>query len=321
VKAAVTAYDVHGVVLEVEAPPEVAAVVDARLLAFRGATRPADVAVTYRRGRTLAPPGEKGRPVYDRRGAQVLWFEDAGTLVLDDPAVRAVCRPAAGTLDVDLLADDGATLWLATHGVLTLCLLEILRHRGRYGVHAGSVVLDGTVVLLPGTSGSGKTTLALALAAAGCPLLGDDTAFVDAEATTVLGFPDEVDVTAGTVALLPALAAHLPGRPPPGWPKWPVRPELLGATPAGLTGPPRVLVFPRVSRRMAPRPRPLDRDEALLALVPDVLLTAPDVVAGHLAALAALVGAVPSYALDTGTDLAAAAAAVLAVLPAPAMVP
>lgn len=318
--AAVTTYDLHGVVVEVAAPPEVAVVVDGRLLRFRCSARPADVTVTYRRGRTLAVPRGTGRPVYDRQGARVLWFDEAGydeagTLFLDDPSVRAVCRPAAGTLEVDLLADDGATLWLATHGVLTLCLLEILRHRGMFGVHAASVVRDGTVVLLPGTSGSGKTTLALALAAAGFDLLGDDTAFVDASATTVLGFPDEVDVTAGTVALLPGLSAHLPVAPPVGWPKWPVRPELLAATAGCLTGPPRALVLPRVTGRVAPRLSRLDPDEALLALAPDVLLTSPVVVAGHLAAIAALVRAVPSYALETGTDLAASAAAVLGALP------
>src|SRR5262245_3573357 len=59
--------------------------------------------------------------------------------------------------------EDG-DLWTLSHPLFTLPLVEMLKRRGLYGLHAGGVCLHGRALLLPGTSGSGKTTLTLALA-------------------------------------------------------------------------------------------------------------------------------------------------------------
>ncbi|HQC53960.1 MAG TPA: hypothetical protein PLE92_12545, partial [Lentisphaeria bacterium] len=59
-------------------------------------------------------------------------------------------------------------------GYLLPILTYLLAVHDRYIVHAAGVVVKDKALLLMGESGSGKTTSALAFAAAGLPLLGDD---------------------------------------------------------------------------------------------------------------------------------------------------
>ena len=312
-----TSYDVHGVVMKVDAPSEIAAVVDSRLLPFRCADGGGpSVVLSWRRltdngeSAGVQPPLGTGRPVYDRVGAEVLWWDDAETLWLNDPKVRAVCRPRAGTVEIDVLDDDGATRWLATHGVLTLALIEVLRRRQLFNIHAAAVATPQGSLLLAGNSGSGKTTLSLALARTGLPLLGDDTALLCAtdHAVAVHAFTDEVDVTADTVHLLPWLAEHVSSDPPSGWPKWPLRPEkLLAGSPTPVTTP-LALMFPIITSEKRSSMKPVDADTALAALLPNVLLTAADVVQAHVNVLARLVREVPAYRVESGRDPAEAAA-------------
>jgi hypothetical protein len=70
---------------------------------------------------------------------------------------------------------------------------------------------------------------------------------------------------------------------------------------------PRALIFPEVVRDQPSRLDPLDPKEALLRLVPDVLLTQPAGTQSHLQALAALLARVRCYRLQSGADLDATA--------------
>ena len=62
-------------------------------------------------------------------------------------------------------------------------------------------------MLVPGTSGAGKSTLTVTLVRAGFDFLSDDTVFLtpDDDGIVVSGFPDEIDVTEGTIAMFPEL--------------------------------------------------------------------------------------------------------------------
>jgi len=97
---------------------------------------------------------------------------------------------------------------VAGHPLFTIALVELLKRRGRYSLHAACAAVDGHGIVLAGASEAGKSTLAIALALAGMQFVSDDTVFLSSAAggVEVLGFPDEVDMTPRTVAMFPALA-------------------------------------------------------------------------------------------------------------------
>jgi hypothetical protein len=262
-------------------------------------------------GGTLPGGTKRGRPVYDPPDGSVLYDDSADRLHLElGPRLRAVCEPGRGWAHLACAgdtADTGGDLWTLSHPLATLPLVELLKRRGLYSVHAAGLCRNGRGLVLPGTSGAGKSTLALALARAGFGLLGDDTLFLARrpEGLRLLAFPDEVDLTAETLAFFPELAPHL-AAPRPGWRKRQLRPEDLdgeyGAEVVWECAPGH-LVFPRVAGRTESRLIPLDAGEALFELVPNVLLTEPASSQAHLDALAGLASESTCWRLETGRDL------------------
>jgi hypothetical protein len=193
---------------------------------------------------------------------------------------------------------------MLSHPLVTLPLVELLKRRGLYSLHAGGLCRDGRGLVLPGTSGAGKSTLTLALVRAGFGFLGDDTLFLARrpEGLRLLAFPDEVDLTEQTVAFFPELARYLTA-PRPGWRKRQLRAEEAYGAEVVWECAPGHLVFPRVAGREESRLFPLEAGEALLELAPNVLLTEPVSSQAHLDALAELANASTCWRLETGRDL------------------
>jgi hypothetical protein len=309
------AYDLHSVGLRVESTSrEVHDAVNRRLRHFRapasGVGCP-DLRLEIGVG-TEAPPflGLAGaaRPVYDTLEGPVLYHEESDTLALDyGGKARLLVHASTGQGRLWAAGAGADAVWLVTHLLLTLALVELLKRHGRYGLHAAGVSpVPGTVVLLAGQSGAGKTTLSLALTAAGWGFLADDTVFLDPTTgpTTVLAFPDEIDVTDETLALLP----HLAVPPESGRPKRQLRFEDTAPGHPERRGRAVVVVFPAVADQPESTLRPMAPSDALAALAPNVLLTDPASSQRHLNALAALVGAVPAWSLETGRDFPTLAA-------------
>ncbi|HEY0510690.1 MAG TPA: hypothetical protein VGH73_02220 [Thermoanaerobaculia bacterium] len=249
------------------------------------------------------------RPVYDPPVGEVLYDDAADHLYIAyGPRLRVLCEPGLGRARASAAGMEEADLWSLSHPLFTLPLVELMKRRGLYGLHAGGVCRDGRALLLPGTSGSGKSTLTLALARAGFAFLGDDTLFLarrpgHASGLRVLAFPDELDLTDQTVAFFPELAALLGHSRPEGWRKRQVRVEHAYGAPVVWECDPAALVFPRVTGLPASELIPLSRGEALLELAPNILLTEARSSQGHLDALAALVEGSECYRLEAGTDL------------------
>jgi hypothetical protein len=311
-------YALHGLHLAVTGWGEAVEALHARLArlsALHGDGAPdVTLEIVAEADSTEAPSAmRRGRPVYDPPDGAVLYDDGADRLYLEiGPRLRAVCEPSRGWARLACAAAGGeeraGDLWTLSHPLATLPLVELLKRRGLYSVHAAGLCRNGRGLLLPGTSGAGKSTLTLALARAGCGLLGDDTLFLAQrpEGLRLLAFPDEIDLTPQTVAFFPDLLPRL-AAPRPGWRKRQLRPEDAYGAEVVWECAPGHLVFPRVSGREESRLIALDSAEALCELAPNVLLTEPASSQAHLDALAGLVAASACWRLETGRDLDGAA--------------
>jgi hypothetical protein len=315
-------YDIHGVTLAVETDdPAVAEAMDLRLDAFR-AGAPAggpDLRLQFETTHDAAPAARgAGRPVYDTPYGPLEYFPEDDTIAGELHGVRLHCDGDRGVARLTSAAFAGTELYLATHPLTTISLMELMKRRGRYPLHAACVATDGDRgLLLAGPSGAGKSTLTIALARAGLRFLSDDTVFLARdpdEGVRVLAFPDAVGVTEHTAERFQELRPRLGEAPAAGFPKRLVRIADLFSTLQSESCSPRVLVFPEIVRDRPSRLEPLDRKDAWLRLVPDVLLTQPAGTQSHLDSLAELLGQVDCYRLESGADLESSAGLMLGVL-------
>lgn len=102
-----------------------------------------------------------------------------------------------------------------------LGLFAAERLAGLVAVHAGVIVIDGAVIVVPGTSFSGKSTLCAAALDAGYEVWSDEYALVDPTDGSVRGYPRRIrlrldgggsarrPVSPSGVARVPALVAKL----------------------------------------------------------------------------------------------------------------
>lgn len=304
-----SAYDLHGIRVRVAAAGEAqraAAGLHARLAGLPpDGDGPPDVVFEIQAGEVLERPAA-GRPVYDPPLGEVLYDDGADLLYIGyGPRLSVLCEPGRGVARAAAAGLQEEDLWSLSHPLFTLPLVEILKRRGLYGLHAGGLCRDGRALLLPGTSGSGKSTLTLALARAGFGFLGDDTLFLAQRpgGVKILAFPDEFDLTDQTVAFFPELAPLLDAARPSGWRKRQVRVEETYGARIVWECEPALLVFPRVAGVPESRLSPMEKDEALMELAPNVLLTEPASSQAHFDTLAALVERSDCWRLETGTDL------------------
>lgn len=285
--------DLHGLVLRIECPDaELRAGLDARFASFPGApARQPDLTVLYD---VTAPPHtrpDEARVVYASPVAEAVYAPSEDALYAfhgHGPTMR--CSPALGTAEIRGNPDAGERFWVLTRPLLTLAIMELVRRRQVYPLHAACLAKGDAGVLVCGPSGSGKSTVTLALLEAGLDFLGDDLVFLSEADGVVraLGFPDEIGLTADARDVVSSLPAQVDLRSKPGWPK--ARGDVRQIAPdvnvrAACT--PRLVIVLTETAAGDTFDR-LDADSALLDLLPSILLTHPDACAGHLSALANL---------------------------------
>jgi len=310
-------YSVHSCHAAVSAWPELSAAIHARLEPFAITASPVpEFEVTFQA--SLAPRAESSavaasRRVYEFPEGEVLYDEagDRLTITVGD-RICAACEPALGRARVFVESPQPSDLYVLSHPVLTLVLMELLKRRGLYPLHAAGLALDGRGVLLAGTSGAGKSTLSVALARDGFSFMSDDTVFIEADGPGwhVRAFPDQIDLCPDTVSMFSELQDIESVEPAPGWRKRQIRAETIYGSPISWATRPRVLIFPAVSGAPTSVLRPLAPEEALLELVPNVLLTDAVGSQQHLNALAGVISQCACYRLETGRDMDDAAAVV-----------
>lgn len=307
-------YEVHGIRLAVSFDrPALAAALDARLrhLLPSGDEREPDLILQFFCVPDDGPhwierPVGRSRQISRPKTGEIIYFDESDQIYLDYAGrVRLLCEPGRGRASASIRESEAESLWFISHPLFTLPLLESLKRRGRFSMHAAGLCRGERCLLLPGDSGSGKSTLTVALVRAGFGFLSDDTVFLarGPEGLRVLAFPDEIDVTDQTASFFPELA-HLPALPGiDGWPKRQVWPERVWGAEIVRDCSPAVLVFPRIAHTDRSTITPLDRAEALFELASNVCLTEVRSSQAHLDILAELVREHGCYRLETGRDL------------------
>src|SRR5581483_3243880 len=178
----------------------------------------------------LGKPPEPTRPVYDPPLGEVVYAEVEDQLYINyGDRVRVLCDLAGGQAWVSTLPCERSNLWLLTHPLFTLALIEFMKRRAYYSLHAAALSVDDRCILLAGTAGAGKSTLTVALLRAGLSFLSDDLVFLKHSAAGIqaLAFPEEIDVTDETIRLFPELADLLKLQQPHGWRKRQVSAESV----------------------------------------------------------------------------------------------
>lgn len=302
----------------------IAGAIHARLKSIQAATAQ-DIDIVFEisvvsepQSHVVGKPKGKGRPVYDPPAGEVLYLEDRDQLYIDfDGRVRVLTDLAGGLARVSALQSEAGNLWLVSHPLFTLPLLELLKRRERYSLHAGGLCVNGRGLLLPGASGAGKSTLTLALLRSGFGFMSDDTVFLSQhqDGLRVFAFPEDIDITDKTAVMFPELDREEERTRIAGAVKWQISaPAVYGVDYVPACSP-TVLVFPEVANRPRSVLEPLDPGAALLELVPNVLLTDPESSQQHLNILGRLVETCDCYRLRTGTDLEAVPELLRSVIP------
>jgi hypothetical protein len=303
-------YFLHGIALTVEADGDsVIEAMDLRLRDFRsesGTESELRIEFFLDAGSSGGRSPQGGRPVYDTPFGSVFYAPSEDTIYGTLSGVTMRCEPARGIARFQLDSDAGEDVYLATHPLATVCLMELLERRGLFSLHAACLAdAAGRGVLLAGPTGAGKSTLALALARAGMGFLSDDIVFLSPEPGRVraLGFADAVGLSEHAARTFADLQDRLAEPPLDGFPKRLARPRDVLGVPAVGSCRPELLVFPSVADQRSSRCDRLAPGEALLRLTPDVLLTEPGATQAHLDAIGALLRQVECYGLSCGADL------------------
>jgi hypothetical protein len=218
------------------------------------------------------------------------------------PMAGAAYNLAEGRALAYVTDPDSHRPWLIAHLFLQSLMLEMLRGRGLYWIHAASVADQGRGVLVVGQTGAGKTTTCLKLVDGGFQFLAEDRTFLRRTESDIelLSFVDDIAVTARTLDLLPWLREEAKLKASDRR-KVELDPCKLFPQSIGQRASPGLVLFPRVTADEPCAARPIHSAVALQRILPNSLLVSqPDVSQAHFDALAGLAGGSRCYELTLG---------------------
>jgi hypothetical protein len=307
-------YDVHGIRVALRTDSAAVAAGAERALAdlpCRSATASGDgvlatVQMDLRAGAVPFRVPEEALPQF--RHAQVRCYRHGGELWYESSDATVVLDPESGTAEGHL-SPAGAIpsgQWRAQgDAVFTFSLLELLRHRGLFHLHAAGLARDGRGVLLAGNTGAGKSTLTVSLVRAGWDFLSDDAVLLrtSPEGVEALSLPSEFHLDPTLAERFPELAPLADRQGYGSGEKRAFRPvEIYERQPIAACVP-SLLLFPQIAPG-ATRAQTLTPTQALTALIRSSALVLLDerVAAPHLDALKRLVSQCRCYWLYHGPD-------------------
>ena len=304
-------YGFHGLNLKVLSSAAIATCLDARFQMLPSNGKCAETicfdfeSVSNTKEHRFGKPPGRAKTFYQLEGGDASYFEAEDQLYLCyDDRVRVLCNPCSGSACFSVLEPEIDNLWLASHLLFTICLVEILKRRGLYSLHAGGLSANGQCLLIPGSSGAGKSTLTVASLRANLDYMSDDMVFLICrpEGVRVLAFPEEVDVSDLTAGFFPELGFLLSAPKRRGWRKRQIHPIQVYGAKVAPEARPAAIVIPRIAEAERSVVTRMNPDEALLEMAPNVLLTEANSCRAHLDALRVLVTSTPCYRLETGRD-------------------
>lgn len=253
----------------------------------------------------VAKPEGNARPFYEMPQGEACYFDETDELYISfGQGVRALYMPRFNRIVISTVECEPRNLFVASHLILTIVLVEVFRRRDWYSVHAAGFSKNGRAILMPGTSGVGKSTLSVALLRAQFDYLTDDMVFLarSPDGLVVRGLIEDVDVSEQTIRFFPELDVLMQSPKTDGFTKRQLRvDEVYGAMPI-VESRPSAIVFPRISDKLESTITQIDGDEAFREIVPNVLLTEQNTCQRHFSILAELVRQVRCYRLETGRD-------------------
>lgn len=325
-------HQLHGLRVSVTAAEPIQQAISRRLAHFAPASTAADadadadIRFVYREGTgNVVRPRGAGRCVLAQPGWNVSYFEDTSLMHFDVPMrAQALCNGVGGVTEVGYSDLSDPNVWLLSHPLFTAPLSDVFKRRARYMVHAACLTVDGRGILIAGSSGAGKSTLTVALARAGFGFLGDDTVWLTRErdGVSVMGFPDEIDITPRSAAFFPELQQRPEKDGPLTRGKFSFDPVAVYGVRPGLHCVPELLLFPSPSPSDTSTFSALSRGEAVIELLCNVVRTDPGASQAHLDALVALVAQCRCLRFHAGRDFANQPGIIASCLPStPAPVP
>jgi ABC-type iron transport system FetAB ATPase subunit len=252
----------------------------------------------------IEKPKGNGRPFYVPLFGEAIYYPDGDILYMSyGDQARVLCRASEGRCRISLAEPECERVWLGTHPLFTIPLIEMLKRKGLYSLHAAAFALEGRCVLLAGTSGAGKSTLTVCHLRAGLSFMGDDmTFFSEVNGTQALAFPERIDITDTTASFFPELKEIADSQRRSGWPKHEIRATDFFPNNLTWSAAPAAIIFPQISNLKESQLSAIGANEAFLELVPNVLLTDPVATKEHVAFISRLVQETPAYRLHAARD-------------------
>ncbi len=233
-------------------------------------------------------------------------WKDGDRLIVDFQHVGLLLiEPELGRATGHVIQSDVLTTNLIEY-LFHTALIELLRCRGLYTIHATALEMHGLGVLIPGNSGRGKTTSFVSLLRAGYRYLSDDHPLIQdmGAHVDVLPFPMSIKVTDKTAAFFPELQAAPAEVFRPGIGKRLFAAEDVFSTRVGERCRPAIVLFPNVVDSPRSHLEVLPKSRALEVLLPQTLLVYDRIVASRqFQVLSKLVQQVDCYRLHFGRDV------------------
>jgi hypothetical protein len=310
-KTQARSYCVHGIHLQVCCSPAIAECLDDRFRFFPatqscGANISIDFQPVNSAGEhAVERPQGASRPFYEMPKGEASYFQAIDEVYISfGDGLRALYAPRLHRVVVSAVECDPRNVFMASHLILTIILVEAFRRHGWYSLHAAGFSMNGKAILIPGTSGVGKSTLSVALLRAKFDYLTDDMVFLarNSEGVTVRGLAEDIDVSEQTIRFFPELHFLMQSPKTVGFTKRQLHlEEVYNAMPIPESRP-TAIILPHISGKPESTIARIDGDEAFREIVPNVLLTQQSVCERHFSVLADLVKQARCYRLETGKD-------------------